>query len=364
MAPTALRATRHARRLLPTLAFIITAGCSDDGPVAPDSATDGPLAAAAGLDVVSVVALEGFLEADVNVSEARDVNDLGMAVGYSSYGVGLRAALWDDSRFAIELPGLGGTSIAGGVSADGTVIVGGAGAPQADGSNKYYAVRWLKPGASWVVDPLSYPFGATSCGASKVSDDGTTVGGVCDFEDGDHAVVWQNGAVRDLGRGYLYDVTGTAAAGVIHTPQQTPVVWDLTAGAAPDPTPIGSLGGLSGSAKGIDAEGTVVGFSEDPTRELTPFVYTPRKGMVALPLLPNTNFASGNSVSGDRIVGWSHFGSSSTHATLWQKGKVVNLGALPGYESATAWSVSPGGTVVGFSSNSYGPYRATMWKLK
>jgi probable HAF family extracellular repeat protein len=360
MAPTFLRAMRHAWRILPAAVLVITAACSDDVPTSPAVQ---PRAAATGLDIVSAVALEGFLDAEVNLSEARDVNDLRMVVGYSSHGQGIRAALWDNSQFATELPTLGGGSIAEGISMDGAVIVGGSGVVQGDGSEKWSAVRWLKPAGSWVVDALPNPLGATSCGARDVSDDGTTIGGVCRIADSDHAVVWQNGVARDLGAGYLNGVNNTTATGVTHTPQQTPVTWDLTVG-TPTATPIGSLGGLSGNAKGIDALGTVVGVSQNATSDERPFMYTAKKGMIELPMLPNTNFAIANAVEGDRIVGMSHFGSSSSHATLWQKGKVVNLGALPGYISAAAWAVTPGGLVAGYSSPDYGPYRATLWTLK
>jgi probable HAF family extracellular repeat protein len=362
MAPTAPRSTRHARRLLPTLGVVFMIACGDETPLAPREPAGAPLAAAAGLDVVSVVALEGFLDAAINTSEARDVNDRGQVVGFSSHGVGSGAALWDNSRFATELPSLGGTSMAGGISADGSVIVGGS----YDGTS-YHAVRWVKPGAVWVVDALPYPYGATSCGASDVSADGTVIAGECDLPDGDHVIVWHNGAVRDMGKGYLGGVSADAAAGTIYTPQSTAVRWSLDGSSSPGSpavaTPIGTLGGTYSNAKGIDASGSIVGITTNAANEERPFLWTARKGMVDVGLLAGTGLAIPKDIAGDRIVGSSYAGSTA-HATLWYRGKVADLGALPGYEGANAWAVSPGGLVVGWSTDYYNAHRATMWRLK
>lgn len=362
MAPTRQRAMQYARRLLPALGMIITAGCSDESPLAPDRAASAPLMAAAGLDVVSIVALEGFLDAAGNTGEARDVNDRGQVVGYSSHGVGTRAALWDNSRFPTELATLGAGSMAEAISADGAVIVGWS----SDGTNNY-AVRWVKPAADWVIDALPYYPTATSCGASDVSEDGTVIGGQCELADGQHVIVWQNGAVRDMGKGYLAGVTADGVASTRYSPEPTAVLQSI-AGISnpfepPPATPLGTLGGVRSNAKGYDAAGSVVGISSNAAGDDRPFLWTAKKGMVDIGTLAGTTFAIPRAVSGDRIVGSSHAGSTS-YATLWQKGKVVNLGTLPGYESSAASAISPGGMVAGYSSAAPGGYRATLWKLK
>jgi len=357
MAPTLLRAMRHAWRMLPAAGLVVAAACSDDTPTSTDSPAAQPLAAAAGLDVVSVTALEPFLDASVDRSEALDANDLRQVVGYSfnSYNDKERAALWDNSRYPIDLGSLGVSSRAEAISADGSVIAGNS----YDGT-AMHAVRWVKPAGTWVIDSLPSPKDNNGCVAVDVSSDGTVIGGVCTMPDGNHAIVWQNGAMHDLGTGQLSGVNSAGQAAVTRIAAPFRAQIRTTSGGI---TELGTLGADPSSAYDIDEQGNVVGYSRVLGGDVRGFLWTPKKGMTELPMLPGTTDVTPMGVAGDRIVGVSGDGGSKAYATLWQKGKVVDMGPLPGHISAIARSVTPGGIAVGVSLGT-GSMRGTIWTLK
>lgn len=62
------------------------------------------------------------------------------------------------------------------------------------------------------------------------------------------------------------------------------------------------------------------------------------------------------------VVGQSQTtGNVATRAVRWANGLATDLGALPGYASSSASAINKAGLVVGFSTNTDGVKRATLW---
>ena len=357
MAPTPVRATRRAWRLLPALVVVLAAACNDRNEVlAPTPASLTPRAAAGGMPAVTVVGLEPLVDASRNFSEAVDVNDLSQVVGVSAGASGLeRAVIWDNTPYPIDLGVLDETSRAYAIGADGSTIVG-----TSMSNQQTVAVRWIRPAESWVIDMLPRYPSATSCTARDVTVDGTIVGD-CLVAGVSHAMIWQNGVVRALGLGSARSVNAAGQiVGVSATEPVQALLW-TPAGSA---TALGTLGGNRSAAFGVDASGHVVGASDDASgaSRYRAFLWTPKKGMVDLGSLTTSSVAV--ATNGTQIVGFSEAApNAAQHATLWQRGKIVDLGVLPGYERSTASSLNGRGQVVG-TSGAFDISRATMWTVK
>jgi probable HAF family extracellular repeat protein len=50
-----------------------------------------------------------------------------------------------------------------------------------------------------------------------------------------------------------------------------------------------------------------------------------------------------------------------THAFLWEKGKMTDLGTLPGGDYGIAGSINDRGQVVGLSKTASGEFHAFLW---
>jgi probable HAF family extracellular repeat protein len=61
------------------------------------------------------------------------------------------------------------------------------------------------------------------------------------------------------------------------------------------------------------------------------------------------------------VVGWSETAGGSTHAFLWEKGKMTDLGTLPGGTSSSATALNDAGQIVGWSETD-GARRAFLWE--
>jgi probable HAF family extracellular repeat protein len=59
------------------------------------------------------------------------------------------------------------------------------------------------------------------------------------------------------------------------------------------------------------------------------------------------------------VVGYSSTSSDATHAVLWDKGKIIDLGSL-GSNDTYAYSINNAGKIVGYSKTTKG-YRALLW---
>lgn len=263
----------------------------------------------------------GFLQPGDGESDALAVSADGSTVVGASYSDGYatsEAFIWSAATGMVGLghlpDGLPSYSIATGVSADGSAVVGYA--ATVDGLE-----AWIWTQASGMVGLGFLPGNSVSI-AWGLSADGSTVVG----ESGGEAFKW------------------TAATGMVG---------------------LGFLSGdTSSQAKGVSADGsTVVGSSGGEA-----FIWTATMGMVGLGYLPDAFFpyseARGVSADGSTVVGIS-LAANSAEAFIWTAAAgMIGLGGLPGapYPNSEGYSVSAdGSTVVGSAINSQGNEEAFAW---
>lgn len=241
-------------------------------------------------------------------SQALAVADRGVVTGTSSLASGeTRAFVWEQGRIQ-ALPQLGGAMFSEGIDVnDSAVVVGQSGG---------VAVRWI----SGKVEKLGTLGGANSF-ATGINSSGVIVGSSSTTSGQFHAFVFRNGTMTDLG----------------------------------------TFGGVSSTAEDINSSGDIVGTFE-PTPGAPPHGYLLRAGVfVDLGVLGSSSIARGISNSG-LIVGEGG-GATFTHAVLWDYNRsLVDLGALPGSNFSSAFSVNSGGTIVGVSVLQTG-FRAVVWQF-
>jgi probable HAF family extracellular repeat protein len=88
------------------------------------------------------------------------------------------------------------------------------------------------------------------------------------------------------------------------------------------------------------------------------------KGKVTdLGMLPGGYFSAAYGIN-DRgqVVGWSTSATSGAdHASLYDYGVMTDLGMLPGGNSSTASAINNRGQIVGYSGTPYSPWHAAIW---
>ena len=127
----------------------------------------------------------------------------------------------------------------------------------------------------------------------------------------------------------------------------------------------GSQGLMEGSqALGINNSGQVVGWAANSSEWAHAFLWTSGGGMQDIGTLGgSSSWAYGINDSG-QIVGYgASIPTNSTHAFLWASGGgMQDLGTLPGGSESWAFGISNSGQVVGSAvSNSNGDYHAFLW---
>ena len=149
----------------------------------------------------------------------------------------------------------------------------------------------------------------------------------------------------------LVSGSGPVAAGKPHAPTYT--IIDL-----------GTLGGSSSYASGINARGQVVGDSSTATGEGHAFLWEAGTGMQDLGTLGGSDsdrIALGINARG-QVVGVSVTAAAdSHHAFLWEAGTgMQDLGTLGGFYSA-AYGINERGQIVGFNTTAAGDWHAVLW---
>jgi probable HAF family extracellular repeat protein len=173
--------------------------------------------------------------------------------------------------------------------------------------------------------------GGESC-VSAINDAGDVVGTSRTEAGEDHAFLWRDGEMIDLG----------------------------------------TLGGPYSRADALNERGDVTGVSSTADGEVHAFLW--RDGeMTRLPSLggnpPDDVTSSPNDIN-DRgqIVGWSYTPDGHRHAVLWQHGRVIDLGAVVDADSSGANDINNRGQIVGSVSDvgpeGAGPSRAVMWTIR
>ncbi|HEY3267960.1 MAG TPA: hypothetical protein VGM37_13600 [Armatimonadota bacterium] len=163
--------------------------------------------------------------------------------------------------------------------------------------------------------------------------------------------LWEKGRVRDLGR--LGDRDGGAHSiskmGVIVGRWEAGIAsrafaWTSKAGRKLLTTPEGE----DSLASGINDRGEIVGAISRPGQGYQACVW--RNGRILfLGRLGNSySFADAVNNRGD-VVGHSAIRGSDyrSHAFLWRKGKITDLGVLPGYDDSEPTDINDSGVVVG-----------------
>jgi probable HAF family extracellular repeat protein len=122
------------------------------------------------------------------------------------------------------------------------------------------------------------------CGQSDARDinnNGVVAGWSSDSSAYPHAVVWSNGTIRDLERGWALAINDAGdvltSKGYVNDRSSDPTLWhDNTA------IPIGSLGGRGTMVSALSESGSVIGASVTATGSVHAFVWRRDRGMVDL----------------------------------------------------------------------------------
>lgn len=319
----------------------------------------------------------GHLPGGSYPSEARAVSaDGSVVVGSSGSPEGQRAFIWtvDGGMTALEVPTGQLWTWANDVSADGRYVVGDAGSSFGQSAG-WEGIRWRVGGG---MDRLAVS--GKGVWAKGVSADGSVVVGSA----GDLAYRWtQTGgmeyigtlydtmlnhrshasAVSDDGRTIVGDSNGDDGYG---NSAQSAFIWTLDEGMRP------LLGAFTAAA--ISGDGSVVA----GTLNYEAYRWTAEEGIVMLgTIAPYTrSFAQGVSNDGRRVLGYVTGEDDPGEAFIWEEGRGMRLvrdilvndfgfgDELDGWTLTRAWAISAdGSTIVGRAINPQGEteaYRAVL----
>lgn len=129
---------------------------------------------------------------------------------------------------------------------------------------------------------------------------------------------------------------------------------------------LGTLGGATSRAVGINDRGQVVGESRTASGEVHAFLWSQGMGIQDLGTLGGTQSEAAAQNGLGQVVGSSDVTAelgALVHPFLWAEGHMADLGTLGGHEGA-ADDINNAGVVVGYSSLSFpnGPEHAFIWE--
>lgn len=186
----------------------------------------------------------------------------------------------------------------------------------------------------------------------------------------EHAVLWVNGKVQDLGTlsggtqswANAINASGQVVGGSDSAKTQpNAFIWSRTMGLLD----LGVLPkGFYSDALALNSLGQVVGYSNTIGGNWDAFSWSKSTGMKDLGTLDSGKstgaVANGVNDSG-QIVGNSTCGSSCIHAALWTASGIEDLGTLPGSSISSANGINNQGQVVGEATLSAGGGHAFVW---
>jgi probable HAF family extracellular repeat protein len=356
----------HQIRMSPLLGIVAASlfGCADaERAVGPMDETVPALAAnpSGPLAVKEMFGLEPLIGSSGDHSTAFDINDLGHVVGASGSPLGTRAVRWnpDSSRFPEDLQTLpgGGFSEALAINDNGTIIVGWS----EDANSDLHAVRWVRANNTWVIQDLG-TLGGTDSRAFDITPDGAIVG-TSQTMSGKAGFLWRNGVMQGIGIFSVEDARAVNGQGEIVGQNAFGEAVLLVLMNPIGLQPLGTLGGATSIALDINDRREIVGSSDDATNKSAAFLWTARNGMVDLGGRGGNTIANGINTSG-HVVGLSADLGGTPHAMVWAKGKVLDLGVLPGHSESGAEAINDDREIVGWSFTPTVAKRATLWRLK
>lgn len=109
---------------------------------------------------------------------------------------------------------------------------------------------------------------------------------------------------------------------------------------------LGTLGGISSHAHGINARGEITGVSAVASGENHAFLWSELNGMVDLGTLGGANSAGVDINDTGSVVGESQTASGQLHAFLWEDGSLHDMHPI-GHESG-AWEIDAAGAITGW----------------
>ncbi len=297
-------------------------------------------------------------------STALAINDGGEIVGYSmTQSDGKHAFQWQNGAMT-DLQTLAGPnyfpSSANGLNAKGVIV----------GSSTTAALATHAFSDDGAMTDLG-TLGSAAGLATSINNAGYIVGQSAPAGTGEHATLWHDGTVTDLGdlASTYQSVGGSSIAYAVNSSGQvvgaSAFMGSLAHGFLWQNgvlTDLGTLGGTDCWAEGINDAAQVVGYSSLANGTDHAFLWQ-NGSMTDLGTLDGgsgQSYAYAINNSG-QVVGYSANALGMSHAFLWQDGSMTDLGTLGGTTSE-ATAINASGMVVGDSATSAGAEHAFLWQ--